>query len=116
MSKYDDGPDDDELEHRRPTQRAKRSTMAKGAPSGPRPAKFRIVPKGTPASTCTGHRKPGGSCTAEIYWIDRPRDGGRAGMVREPIDCDVEGGVTPDSLTDGLGVTHFSTCVDASNF
>lgn len=77
--------------------------------------RWEIVPKGTKPSVCTGHRKPGGSCRAEIYWIERPRVG-KPGTARVPVDCDVEGGQAPDSLSEGRGVSHFTTCVDVREF
>lgn len=76
------------------------------------PARWETVPTGTPKAGCTGHRKPGGTCRATIYWIERPRVG-KPGVARVPVDCDVEGGSSPDSLSDGKGVSHFTTCVDA---
>lgn len=76
---------------------------------------WETVPKGTQPATCGGHKKPGGSCRAEIYWIERPRKG-KPGTARVPVDCDVPGGVTPDDMVDGKGVSHFTTCKDARNF
>lgn len=76
---------------------------------------FEIVPKGTEPSTCKGHTKLGGTCSAEIYWIERPRKG-KPGTARVPVDCEVEGGEAPDAFTEGKGVSHFSTCPDARNF
>lgn len=77
--------------------------------------RWETVPKGTRAATCQGHRKAGGTCRATIYWIERPRVG-KPGTARIPVDCDVDGGATPDSMNDGKGVSHFTTCPDAKNF
>jgi hypothetical protein len=77
---------------------------------------WEIVPKGTQASICSGHRKPGGSCKARIFWIERPRAGKKPGMARVPVDCDVQDGSEPDSLSDGRGVNHFTTCIDVAEF
>lgn len=114
MSSFDHGASGEDEDDVLP-QRAKRS-HTRGGPRQPRAPRWEIVPKGTPMSVCQGHKKPGGTCHAVIYWIERPRAGGKPGTARVPVDCDVEGGVTPDSLTDGVGVSHFATCPDAKNF
>jgi hypothetical protein len=80
-----------------------------------RAIRWEAVPKGTRATVCTGHRKPGGTCRAQIYWIERPRVG-KPGTARVPVDCDVPGGSTPDAMNGGRGVSHFTTCPDAGNF
>lgn len=76
---------------------------------------FEVVPKGTESTVCKGHKKPGGTCRAVLYFIERPRKG-KPGMARIPIHCDVAGGVTPDAMTDGRGVNHFTDCPDVGNF
>lgn len=100
------------------TQREKRSHAS--TRGGPRLPTWERVPAGTNPSICGGHRKPGGSCRAEIFWIERPKM--RQGRpvpgvtVRVPVDCEVDGGQRPDSFTEGKGVTHYSTCPDAEQF
>lgn len=84
----------------------------KPAPDKPQ---WETVPHNTPASTCTGKRR-GGTCEQTVYWIERPKKGGKPGMARIPVDCDVEGGQSPDSLQDGRGVSHFQTCDDVGKF
>lgn len=82
------------------------------------------VPAGTQPSTCSGHKKPGGSCRATIYWIERRSTAkkfagvpvARRPIVRIPVDCDIDGGSHPDSLTDGRGANHYTTCPDANAF
>jgi hypothetical protein len=54
-------------------------------------------------------------CYAHVYWIERPRSG-KPGTYRMPVDCDVVGAAHPDSLTDGRGVNHFTTCPNANDF
>lgn len=83
-----------------------------------RPKVWETVPKGTEPSTCTGHKKAGGTCTAEIFWIERPSTAknSKKKTVRVPVDCDVEGGEHPDSFTPGRGVNHYTTCPDAGKF
>ena len=36
--------------------------------------------------------------------------------VRIPVDCAVPGGSEPDSMSDGKGVNHFTTCDDSNDF
>lgn len=78
--------------------------------------RWETVPAGTQASVCTGHRRPGGTCSAEIFWIERPPVGAPRLTARVPVDCSVPGGQTPDSLSAGKGVSHFTTCPDAREF
>lgn len=80
-----------------------------------RQIQWETVPKGTEAATCRGHKRPGGTCKATIYYVERPRKG-KPGTARVPVDCSVPGGSTPDSLSDGKGVNHFTNCPDAGNF
>ena len=68
------------------------------------------VPPGTAPSECR-------SCTAEVYWIVT------ASGKRMPVDCDVEGGYSPDAaraneglVPEGRGISHFATCPDASKW
>lgn len=94
------------------------SSSAPGFPVANRPAKpprWETVPAGTRESTCNGHLR-GGECRAAIYWIERPRAGGKPGTARIPVDCDVPGGSAPDSMSPGQGVSHFGTCPDAESF
>jgi hypothetical protein len=105
--------DDLELELEPSRQREKRSRMGQ-----PRTPRWEIVPAGTPAATCNGKRK-GGRCEATVFFIERPRAGGREGTARVPIDCDPERVPTayaPTADLDGLGVSHFTTCPDAGRF
>lgn len=73
------------------------------------------VPKGSRGSQCRGP-----NCRKTIYWVERPKM--RKGQpvpgqtARVPVDCDVDGGSSPDSLSEGRGVNHFTNCVDAKNF
>lgn len=76
-----------------------------------RAVEFIVVPKGTRASRCRGS-----DCGETIYWVERPRAGKAFGMTRVPISCDVPGGDSPDSFTDGKGVNHFTNCPNAGNF
>lgn len=71
---------------------------------------WRDVPKGTPVSACKGK-----DCGAPIYWTEQPRKN-KPGTSRIPVDCDVDGGQSPDSLQDGKGVSHFQTCPNAGDF
>lgn len=68
------------------------------------------VPKGTRSSRCSSP-----DCGKQIYWIERPRKG-KPGTARVPVDCDVAGGIAPDSMTPGRGLNHFQTCVAAEDF
>lgn len=76
---------------------------------------FITVPKGSKASRCRGN-----TCGAAIYWVERPKM--RKGQpvpgqtARVPVHCDVEGGSTPDDLSEGRGVNHFTDCPDAGSF
>lgn len=72
--------------------------------------RWETVPKGTRESKCRGV-----NCGKTIYWIERARIG-KPGTARIPVDCDVAGGSSPDSMSAGLGVSHFSTCADAKDF
>jgi len=76
----------------------------------PERPQWETVPKGTNASRCRGE-----TCGREVYWIERPRKS-KPGTARIPVDCDVEGGSSPDSLQDGRGVSHFQTCPDRDAF
>lgn len=68
---------------------------------------WEVVPKGTPSASCRW-----APCTATVYWIERKsrQRGKEHQTVRVPVDCDVEGGSSPDSLTPGRGVNHYQTC------
>ena len=76
---------------------------------------FIAVPKGTRPARCRG-----ANCGATIYYVERPKM--RKGepvpgqTARIPVHCDVDGGATPDDVTDGRGVNHFTDCVDAGRF
>ena len=78
-------------------------------------AELITVPAGTKPARCRGE-----SCGETIYYVERPKM--RKGQPvpgqtsRIPVHCDVSGGSTPDSLTDGKGVNHFTDCVDAGEF
>lgn len=99
-------------------QREKRSHGSNR--SGPSTPRWETVPKGTAPSICTGHRKPGGSCRSEVFWIERAKI--RKGKpvpgatVRVPVNCDVPGGQRPDSMQEGKGLTHYADCPDAEQF
>jgi hypothetical protein len=71
---------------------------------------WETVPAGARSSQCRGE-----GCGKTVFWIERPRKG-KLGTARVPVDCDVPGGVSPDSLTPGRGVNHFQTCVAAEDF
>lgn len=75
-----------------------------------RPLQWETVPKGTRSARCSGE-----TCRRVIYWIERPRRG-KPGTARVPVDCDVDGGSAPDSMSDGRGVNHFQMCIDAVDF
>jgi len=75
-----------------------------------RALQWETVPRDTKASICRARE-----CGKTIYFIERPRKG-KPGMARVPVDCDVEGGVTPDSFSDGRGVNHFQTCCAHEDF
>ena len=85
-----------------------------------RPVVFEVVPKGTNPSRCRG----AGCDRDDIYWIERRSTAKKYAKVpdhqrptvRVPVDCAVPGGQEPDSLTDGRGVSHFTTCVAADEF
>ena len=66
-------------------------------------AQFLTVPAGTSWSKCPRR------CGAEVYWIERKRESG-VWTVRIPVDCAVMGGSSPDGLSSGRGVNHFSLC------
>lgn len=93
-----------------------------GAPSGPPPSRppWETVPAGTKPAICGGHKQPGGSCRAEVFWIRRPRMKKGAPVpgtsVLVSVDCAVDGGQRPNSLTDGKGLNHFGNCPDAERF
>lgn len=79
-------------------------------------AELIVVPKGTKQSRCGG-----ATCgRTDIYWVERRSTAKKYAAkpeqqrptVRLPVDCAVEGGQEPDSLQDGRGVNHFSTCPD----
>lgn len=80
-----------------------------------------IVPAGTEVVPCRSPR-----CQKPIYWIEHPRT-----KRPHPIDCEVPGGKPPtingdkeqvglfdngQPGTDGRGISHFETCVDAASF
>lgn len=73
------------------------------------------VPAGARPSRCRGE-----NCGRTIYYVERPKM--RKGQpvpgqtARIPVDCDVPGGSSPDSLSEGRGVNHFTNCVDARGF
>ena len=70
-----------------------------------RSPKFYTVPAGTKPVECRSKE-----CRATIYFA--PNEKG----VNVPIDCDYDGGTTPTDHEDGLGVSHFITCVQADRF
>lgn len=78
-------------------------------------SEFITVPAGSRPTRCRG-----ASCGATIYYVERPKM--RKGQpvpgqtARIPVHCDVPGGATPDSLSEGRGVSHFTDCPDASRF
>ena len=67
------------------------------------------VPSSTPASECR-------SCKAEVYWIVT------ASGKRMPIECAVDGGLSPwkgvpgDGDMAGRGISHFATCPQAGTW
>lgn len=73
------------------------------------------VPAGTKPARCRGE-----TCTATIYWVERPKM--RKGQPvtgqtsRIPVHCDVPGGRSPDDLSPGAGVNHFTDCPDHASF
>ena len=84
-----------------------------------RPIEYVEVPAGTRVAECSGHRRPGGSCRAPIYWIERvslnKKTPGK--IVKIPVDCDHnEQCVAPTATEDGLGANHYMTCPDANRF
>lgn len=89
----------------------------------PRPIEYIDVPNGTLASQCQAQKR-GGSCTATVYWIERPSRAKNAPpgkVVRIPVDCDYneecrEPNELPSPFDDGYGVNHFQTCPDANRF
>ncbi len=91
-----------------------------------RAIEYITVPSGTPVAECRGHRQPGGSCRAPIYWIERVSTSKKTPgkIVRVPVDCDYdeqcERPREPEGPGDegmhGLGVNHYQTCPDAGKF
>lgn len=79
-----------------------------------------VVPKGSRPGRCRGE-----TCgRTDIYFVERRSTAKKYAKlperqrptVRIPVDCAVDGGAEPDSLSDGLGVSHFETCPDARDF
>ena len=66
---------------------------------------FYEVPAATVPRPCKGT-----TCKATIYLIDRPSG------KQMPVDCDVPDGSHPTATEAGLGVNHYTTCVDAAQF
>lgn len=76
--------------------------------------RFYDIPKGTEKKKCPRH------CGGDVYWIETPRsqpsNAGSGttrvarGVVRMPIDADIDSGEHPDSFTGGRGCNHFDVC------
>lgn len=74
------------------------------------------VPAGTPAAECQAKRL-GGTCTALVYWIQKPSAKDPKKMARIPVDCDYNAQCTPPRHDEeGMGVSHFQTCPDVALF
>ena len=70
-----------------------------------------VIPKGTAPGLCKGK-----DCQRrDIYWVEQRRKKDN-GIYRLPVDAAVEGGSEPDSLSDGLGQSHFETCPNDGDF
>lgn len=82
--------------------------------------RFYVVPAGHHSSRCRGS-----ACGAIVYWL---RDGERA----VPVDCSIDGGITPSEtadasqidllsgdapeIRDGRGVHHMTVCPCKAEF
>lgn len=72
-----------------------------------RPPQFYTVPPGTEGKPCRVKE-----CGATLYLIPSPKNKG----TWIPVDCGVVGGQTPSGLEHGVGVNHYTTCVDPARF
>lgn len=76
--------------------------MARNKPAGPT---MYPIPAGTPMTACRSD-----ACGAGCYWVDAPT-GKRMLVSADPPGC-----LAPTAKEDGIGVSHFTNCVDADKF
>lgn len=89
-----------------------------------RPIEYIDVPAGTRIAECNGHRRPGGSCRAPIFWIERASTSKKTPgkLVKIPVDCDYDEQcrrpleASHGFEGDGVGANHYQTCPDANKF
>ena len=66
------------------------------------------IPAGTAAKKCAGP-----NCKVLMYFIPHPKNG-----RPHPVSCELEaeGAKAPTATELGVGVSHFTTCVDRAMF
>ena len=67
---------------------------------------FHVIPVGSPIRRCRG-----ADCGKDVYFVSNARG------VSVPIDADGnERCRAPEGQKDGLGISHFLTCLNANDF